>query len=126
MQPATFLFWTALLCPAFALSHGLIFEENRGQASPEVQFIARSEGAAILFFEDGISFPRESPARLTLRFPGHDTASRWEPLDPMPSTSSYFLGNDPARWVRHASHSRRLIRRGIYRGIDLVFYANRG
>ena len=121
-----FLSRALVLLPAFVLGHDLIFEENRGQAEKGIQFIARGKGAAILFSDEGVSFPSKSAAPLTLHFPGHNPGSQWEALDPLPSTSSYFLGNDPTRWIQGVPHSNRLIRRGIYRGIDVIFHENQG
>jgi hypothetical protein len=57
---------------------------------------------------------------LKLTFPGCNPDVRIEPLDPLTTTVSYFLGNDPARWhaavpvyggVRYAD---------LYPGVDLV------
>ena len=57
---------------------------------------------------------------LKLTFPGANLDVRIEPLDPLTTTVSYFLGNDPTQWrpavpvygsVRYAD---------LYPGVDLV------
>src|SRR5690349_18753132 len=98
---------------------GLRFEPNQGQAAPRVRFLARTHGLAAAFEDSGVQF-----ADVTLRFAGESPAARWTAADPLPSTSSYFLGADPARWVRNAPHSARLVRRAVYPGIDAVFYGS--
>jgi hypothetical protein len=57
---------------------------------------------------------------------GDAVAIAFTPLDPLPSTSSYFIGNNAAAWICGVPDPRRLIRRGIYPGIDLISYRNQG
>jgi hypothetical protein len=102
----------------------LIFEENRGQAKASVRYLGRNESIVIAFTDEQVLLSGNAAEPLTLRFPGQTGRSRWEPLEPLSSASSYFIGNDPTKWVRSAPHSHRLIRRGIYPGIDLIFYGN--
>ena len=65
--------------------------------------------------------PPSSPDRvLKLTFPGSNPDVRIEPFDPLTTTVSYFIGNDPVQWragvpvwggVRYAD---------LYPGVDLV------
>ena len=57
---------------------------------------------------------------LKLTFPGASSDVRIEPLEPLTTTVSYFLGNDPAQW-----HARVPVYSGVryadlYPGVDLV------
>ncbi len=45
-------------------------------------------------------------------------------LDPLPGTVNYFLGNDPAKWRSGIPTFGKVQYRGIYRGVDLVYYGN--
>lgn len=63
----------------------------------------------------------QSGVHLKLTFPGANPDARIEPLHPLTTTVSYFVGNDPEKWhpavpvfagVRYAD---------LYPGIDLVF-----
>jgi hypothetical protein len=99
-------------------------EKNRGQAEPSVQFIGRGDGFLIGFSEKEVLFSGIGGIRLALAFPGEATTERWETLDPLTSTSSYFIGSVPAAWMWDVSHFRRLIRRGIYPGTDVICYAS--
>jgi hypothetical protein len=102
---------------ASASEPGLRFEANQGQAKATVRYLARSQGATAFFDDSSIRF-----AGVTLHLAGENRHARWEPDGRLSSTSSYFIGNDPSRWVRDAPHYVRLIRRGAYPGIDAVFY----
>jgi uncharacterized repeat protein (TIGR01451 family) len=46
--------------------------------------------------------------------------------DLLPGKSSYFLGNDPAKWRHGVPQFSRVRYENIYPGINLVFYGNQG
>jgi alpha-tubulin suppressor-like RCC1 family protein len=84
------------------------------------------------------------PSRLARRGPLRDTDSRGPPrrtalrmklagarpgaaltgLEPLPSKSHYFLGNDSSKWQTNVPHYARVRYDGIYEGVDLVYYGN--
>lgn len=106
----------------------IFFEQNLGQAGARVEFVARSQGVNIAFTHAGLEFQlsgSEGPSA-QLRFPGLDPKVEWQPLDSMPSTSAYYLGADPSKWIREVRHYKRLKLRGLYPGIDAIFYGNEG
>src|SRR5262249_5590233 len=45
-------------------------------------------------------------------------------LDRLPGTSNYLLGNDPSRWHTDIPNYARVEARGVYPGVDLVYYGN--
>ena len=45
---------------------------------------------------------------------------------PQPSTSNYFVGNDPGKWLHSVPNFGRVRYTGVYPGIDLVYYGNEG
>ena len=57
---------------------------------------------------------------------GSRTPQVFKGLDPTGGISNYFLGNDPAKWRAHIPHYRRVEYRGVYPGIDLIWYDREG
>jgi hypothetical protein len=47
-------------------------------------------------------------------------------LDPLPSKSNYFIGNDPKKWRTNVPNYARVKYEGVYPGIDLLYYGNQG
>lgn len=107
--------------PAAAQSDGVQFEANLGQAEAPVLYLGRARGGAVAFTRTSVRFPAAQ-----LHFAGGNPAATWETADTLASTTSYYIGNDPARWITGARHYGRLIRRGTYPGIDAVFYGRQG
>ncbi|HUB82418.1 MAG TPA: SBBP repeat-containing protein [Bryobacteraceae bacterium] len=54
----------------------------------------------------------------------NSTASTPEGQDPLEAKANYFLGADPAAWRAGAPLFARVVERGVYRGIDLVFHGD--
>jgi hypothetical protein len=98
----------------------LVFEVNRGQAAPGVRFLARGSGFTLLLEEDGAVMKLPS-SELRMRLAGSRRAGTIDALDPHPGTSSYFMGNDPAKWRTGIPRSGRVRYTQVYKGIDLVF-----
>src|SRR5947199_9183 len=42
----------------------------------------------------------------------------------MAGRSNYFVGNDTAKWRARVSNYAKVAVRGIYRGVDMVYYGN--
>ena len=42
----------------------------------------------------------------------------------LPGRVSYFIGNDPSKWIRSVPTYARVEYRGIYPGVDLLYYGN--
>jgi len=128
----------------------LLFEENRGQADPAVKFLARGSGYAVFFTQEEVVMSLErSPAApqkslsgdrpvprgaarrkvvkdvLRLRWVNANPEARVEGLDKGACRSNYFLGNDPAKWVRDVPSYSKVEYQGLYPGADLVYYGNR-
>src|SRR6516164_6797258 len=94
------------------------FEPNRGQAGPEVRYLASVRNATIALTDTGLV--ADSPAsRVALVFEGASRASRWEAADAAPGGTSYLIGSDPHRWLRDIPHYNRVKRRNLYSGIDI-------
>ena len=89
------------------------------------RFVAR--GAHSRFsFAGNEAFVQAGSRRVGLRFDGADPRAHLEGVDKLRSTTGMFLGNDPAKWRRAIPNYGRLEMRGLYRGIDLVYYGSEG
>jgi hypothetical protein len=109
----------------------LHFEENQGQAARQVKFISRGSGYALLLSSDeavmiwGSSARRRAArSQLSMRLLGANKDAETEGVDRLPGISNYFVGNDPSKWRTHVPNYAGVQYRGIYPGIDLVYYGN--
>src|SRR5687767_3340583 len=77
----------------------LVFEPNVGQAAADVRWISRTPDGTMLLTPGGATLvvrgDQDKNRRVTMRVVGarHTQA---EPLEPLSSFSSYFIGSDPA------------------------------
>jgi hypothetical protein len=103
------------------------FEENRGQAPPDVRFFTRQAGQMVVLGEEGIGVPPPASAAaaapLRLRFAGA-VRPTIEALEPLPAAVHYLRGNDRSRWVTGARRYGRIRYRGIYPGVDVELYGH--
>ena len=131
------------------------FEENRGQTDSQVRFLARGRGYtlyltptdAVLALRyptpeaNGQDSEREgifagstlklrvrpdSQAVLGLHLERAAEHPQISGVEPLPGRSNYFIGNDPMRWHSDIQSYRRVRYRGVYPGIDLIYYGNAG
>ncbi|HTP42734.1 MAG TPA: SBBP repeat-containing protein [Nitrospiria bacterium] len=119
------------------------FEINQGQSDPRVTFLAHGAGATLYLTSNGTSIrlvagsahaagPRASKAPhaavVTTTWLGASTHPAIEGQGPLEARSNYFIGNNPSRWRTNVPHFARVRYRGLYPGIDLVYYgsASRG
>ncbi len=102
----------------------LRFEPNVGQLDPAVRYFARAPGYSLQLTarEARLSLGAGDSVRLRLR--NARPNPRLEPLEPLASTSSYFLGRRPESWKTAVPHYAKVRYAGLYPGIDLVFYGN--
>jgi len=130
----------------------LTFEENQGQTDARVKFLARGAGYTVFLSDDETttlrlmapsnnsagslhgSAPSSTSAAPTkfsyatvrLSLAGANLHAPIEGNDLQPGHSNYFIGNDPSRWQRNVPHFARVKYRGVYPGVDLVYYGNQG
>jgi hypothetical protein len=101
------------------------FEANRGQAAPEVKFIARGGGYTLLLTprEALVRIPAaSSPVRMT--FVGATADPQVIGRDQLPGKVNYFLGARTS-WRTNIPIYAKVEYRELYRGIDLVYHADR-
>jgi uncharacterized repeat protein (TIGR01451 family) len=61
-----------------------------------------------------------------LRLQGASSEPRFEGEELLPGETNYFIGNDPSKWVRHVPAYARVRARGVYAGVDVVYYSRGG
>jgi uncharacterized protein (TIGR03437 family) len=116
----------ALLASCSSLVAATIgFEENRGQAAPEVKFLARHGTAAVLLTtESAVLWLPDGPVEM--RCGGGRAAVQPEGEDPLPGVTNYLRGRDPGGWRTGIRSFARVRYRQVYPGVDLVFHAESG
>jgi hypothetical protein len=120
-----------LLSPTFAkATYGKIplsFEPNRGQAGAGTLYLARGNGYLLSLEPSGSTLMlrnKDKSAQISSRLVGSSKSQRLQALDPLPGHSSYFRGQDPAKWVTGVPNFARVRAAGVYPGIDLIYYGN--
>lgn len=107
----------------------LSFEENRGQTTDDVRFIARQRGYTLYLANGEARFEMKQKASgkaktLRVKLANDVSKTRLEGLEPSGSKSNYFIGNDPREWRTDIPTFSQVAQRDVYPGIDAVFYGN--
>jgi beta-propeller repeat-containing protein len=117
-----------------AASYGqlpLHFESNQGQVDSQVRFLARGSGyslfltpteAVLALKERGTA----GPAVMRMKLAGANPSPHVTGHDELSGKTNYFVGADPAGWRTNIQNYARVQYRGVYPGIDLVYYGNQG
>ncbi len=61
---------------------------------------------------------------LSMALGGANPDAQVSGVDALPGRANYFLGNDPARWRADVPSYAKVQYRGVYPGVDLVYYGN--
>ncbi|HXM42353.1 MAG TPA: SBBP repeat-containing protein, partial [Bryobacteraceae bacterium] len=110
----------------------LSFEENRGQSDARVKFLSHGSDYSILlapaevFLNLQAADKAKHQSTIRIGFPGANSAPGVAGSERQSAISSYFIGNDPAKWVTGAPNFARVHYTELYPGIDLAFYGNQG
>ena len=102
------------------------FEPNLGQTAPEVLFLTRGRGMTTFFTdtEAVMVLGRSEQAVVRMKLAGAMKPRQAAGLEKLPGVSNYFIGNDPKKWRTDVPHYARIEYKGVYPGIDLVWYGN--
>lgn len=118
-----------------AVSAPIRFEANVGQAPGGTDFVARGLGYGLALKSGEVSLqmrrrttpksgkPVETSLRMSLL---GSQPGRPEPLDVLPTLSNYFIGKNPAKWQTGVKNYARVAYRGVYPGIDVIYYGQDG
>lgn len=102
----------------------LHFEPNQGQVAGETEWIAKAPGATLYIKSTAIAFATAEPGKhpKIMRFVGAN-ASKGVGEGALESYSNYFTGRDEKNWHSGVPHYSKVRYKGIYNGIDLVYYS---
>jgi hypothetical protein len=128
----------------------LYFVENKNQVDKRVSYLIKFPSANIYFTPEAIVYQfshategRKSPEKsfdlekspglkpgkvenIFLNFIGANKGVKIDGLEESGTKVSYFLGNDPSKWVSGAPACGKLRYRDLFPGIDLIVYGKEG
>ena len=104
----------------------LAFEENEGQANPDVKFLAHGSGFSMSLSPEGMTLAAQHEQTLTMTFLRANPNAVLEGLDLQEGRVNYFVGSDPTAWKTRIRRFGRVRYKNLYPGIDVVFYAHHG
>lgn len=107
----------------------LSFERNTGHCPKQVQFVACTrQGALFLTRTEAVLALRGKgkAATLRMRLQGAGPASVAQGVRKLPGVVNYLIGKDPTAWRTRVPTYSGVRFTGVYKGIDLVYYAGKG
>jgi len=111
----------------------LRFERNVGQEAARVRYAAKARDVSLFLTDDGatmVSSPShargEHDVSWTMRVVGRAGISAPVASELAAARSSYFLGNDPARWRTDVPSFGRVTYRDVLPGVNQVFHGEAG
>ncbi len=121
----------------------LSFEPNQGQADRGVRFLTHSLGSTLSLNASEAVFTLPSHPRSLVKSPtthqalgkssfrslrmqllGADSRAAALQQQPLIGRVNYFLGKDPSQWHANVPTFARVGFRGVYPGVDVVYYGN--
>ena len=123
----------------------LHFEANQGQTDSEVKFLSRGKGytlfltptEAVLSLRksmkvdkeiipsaDEVGDPGTRTSTVRMKLIGADRDPKITGLEELPGRANYFIGSDPTKWRTDVPLYAKVKYKGVYPGIDLVYYGN--
>ncbi|HSW49438.1 MAG TPA: SBBP repeat-containing protein, partial [Bryobacteraceae bacterium] len=103
----------------------LAFEPNVGQTHSSVRFLGRGRDYTVFLTarEAVLKLPAGKGrwAAVRLQWVGANPDPISAGIEPLASRVNYFVGNDPAAWRTNVPSYGRVVYRGVYPGVDLVF-----
>jgi len=114
----------------------LRFELNEGQTDRRVKYLARGAGYTLFLTSNEAVLALRSPAPpgkpdaaspvVRLKLLGANPELRVTGEAELPGQSNYFLGKDARQWHTHVPNYAQVRYRGLYGGVDLVYYGHQG
>jgi Beta-propeller repeat len=108
----------------------LAFERNEGQADSRVSFMAHGIAYSVFLTQQEAVLELSGPAGqsnvLRMGLAAANPRPRIAGLEQLPGQSNYLIGNDRTKWHTGVPTFGRVRYAGVYPGIDLVYYGNRG
>lgn len=94
------------------------FEENKGQARPDIRFISRSPGPHVGLTPTSILF---ATTATTMSLKGANPNPQVRLPDPLPGVSHSYAGADPTKWVRNIRRYQSLELLNVLPNLDLRY-----
>jgi hypothetical protein len=118
----------------------LSFEPNLGQTDKQVQWVARGprytlylsgKDAVLQLNRVSAGADRDAPRQLSssavrMKLVGAHGSPAQSGEEPLPGKANYLTGNDSSQWQRNVPTFGKVRLRGVYPGIDLVYYGRQG
>src|SRR5262249_30428507 len=118
----------------------LVFERNEGQTDSRVKFLAHGAGYSVLLTANSATVQlapqhgnsaagegvKQTASVLQLKLANAHASAKIEELDRQPARTNYRIGNDSTKWHRGIPQFGRVKYRGVYPGVDLIYYGNQG
>src|SRR5262249_19779686 len=105
------------------------FVENCAQWDSPATFMSWRGPILAQFEGDAVVLKKYAPtgiATIRLVFDGAEPTCTVVGEDELPGKCNFFLGKDAQRWRAGVSTFSRVVYRGLYQGIDVVFWWNNG
>jgi uncharacterized protein (TIGR03437 family) len=122
---------SAKLAKAALLAVPLSFEANQGQTDSQVQFLSRGDGYSLFLTSNEVVFTlrtlagvKAAPSVFRMELLGAERNAQVSGADKLPGVANYFIGNDPKKWRCGIGAYGKVKYRGIYPGVDAIFYGN--
>lgn len=100
------------------------FEPNGGQFGTAVKFYSRGANGTVLLENRGVAFRLPGDAQVRMELSGKNPDAVPVTGATLPAKTNYFLGNQRSEWKADVPHFADIRYRGVYPGIDAVFYAS--
>src|SRR5581483_7993886 len=100
----------------------ITFEENRGQAPPEIAFLSHVRGFDIFLTRSGDVIAAGKGAPVLISLSGANAAGP-EGVHRIAARSNYFIGSDPTRWQTNITNYQKVRFAHAYPGIDILWHA---
>ena len=98
-----------------------MFETNAGQADPEFSFVSRLDGSLLLLSPTRVVVPQFS-----IQLQGANPSATGVGLNRLPGAVHYLHGSRPALWRRDIVAYGRVLFKGVYPGVDLLYHWSGG
>ena len=109
----------------------LSFEANQGQTDSQAKFLSRGDGYSLFLTSHEAVFTlrppvgaKARPTTFRMELLGANRGAQVTGADKLAGVANYYLGNDPKKWRSGITTYGKVKYRGIYSGIDAVFYGN--
>jgi hypothetical protein len=103
---------------------GFRLKPTLGQTGTDIRYLVHTANGVIFITDRGITLSAQLQTLPAFELLGSNLSTEWQPQSSTGETFSYFIGRDPSKWIRDVPQYARLLRSGVYPGIDLVLYSN--